>query len=120
MIDRVAYGGGRFGDSVVDVRVDGNIVDGDAGYRASKARKMIGVRGATFATLDFGDSLLFPGAALRNGSVSCSLRDGMPVSHSVRADNATAPLGVRVDLSESWTGTIECQVDQSATSRCAL
>eukprot|EP00937_MAST-01D_sp_MAST-1D-sp2_P006614 g6614.t1 len=116
--------GSRFGGDIADVRVDGNEVDADAGYRATRARKALAVRNATGATLDFSGSLLFPAAALRNGSAACTLREGPPVAHAVRTDDPRAPgavpLALRVQFDRRWSGVVECTVDQSARSRCAL
>lgn len=111
--------GSRFG-SIIDTRVAGNEVDPDAGYRATIARRSATVHAAEIAELDFTGALLFPQAAVANGTVGCVLSDGPPVAFSIRAASPDAPLKLVVLFADQWTGTVGCTVDQSMRSRVSL
>lgn len=119
--------GSRFGD-VLDTEVYGNIVDADAGYRSTRARMKARVNASTSVQLDFKEALLFPEAALASGSAMCSLRDGPPVAFALRTSDPERrqpqqlddPLMLLVEFGASWTGVVECTVDQSGRSRGAL
>ena len=113
--------GSRF-HAVHDTRVERNHVDPDAGYRSTRARRTGHVKDLNSIILDFTDDLLFPSAAIINGSATCTLINGVPTVYSLTLGPATGvtALQLRVNFAQPWTGQVQCTVDQSARSRCAL
>ena len=115
--------GSRFG-SVRNTKMDDNRVDNDAGYRSTRARRTARVKDSSSVLLDFSHDLLFPSAPLINGSAICTLINGDPVAHSLRLGPDTSSgltsLQLRVDFGQAWSGRVQCTVDQSEYSQCAL
>ena len=118
--------GSKFG-AVTDSRVEGNSVAQGARYQGTRSRMKVAVNGSRSVQLNFSDSLLFPFAPIAHGSASCSLRDGSPVDFAVisgdpEVDRRTirVDFGTAADGQRAWTGVVECTVDQSTASNCAL
>ena len=115
--------GSHFG-SVRNTKIEDNRVDNDAGYRSTKARRTVRAENTSSVLLDFSQDLLFPSAPLINGSATCTLINGNPVTHSLRLGpdelSGLTSLQLRVDFGQTWSGQVQCTVDQSEYSQCAL
>ena len=98
--------GSKFGD-VTNSRIEWNDVAHGAGYKGTRSRMVVAVKDSRSVQLDFRQSLLFSSAPIANGSASCTLRDGAPISFSVNSVNRGDSddwRSILVDFGAAWTG----------------